>query len=511
MHRTLRTRIHAFFLVGPLLVGCSTGESGQQDSSTTATSPHGASHGDGSSADATEDSSGQLTQPEPAVGWGDMTPVGASVRQFDHEMSAPVLAMNNEGYAIAAWSTAHTENEPRHPHLMVSVYQNHAWQPAMEVTPDPASDPVVAINDRGDMVVSYLKRVYDETKLSHSEERWVRYAEQGVWKDPQRVGSADPTGKAGQYGGQAAVFLDKKGQAVLVYHQFGPVEGIYAVHQSTDHSWSAPFQIAEQVASNLHTLSLSGNAEGQAMLVWLDASNPHAEGPTTYAAAKAKAYDQGVWQETQILGDYTFKDFEGNSAPLVKVDSQGNAIAMFTQNMARQKPAILTRDYNYFTKQWSLAKYPAPDGHRAYAEQALAMNRNGDAAIVWTIQTEDNKRRARLSYRPRGQQSWGQPLDFIEHPSPIDASPIIAMTGQAQTWIAWDQPQSSSPNTIHLRRYDPLQGLQPTATPTTGTHTQLTTNRNGQAIVLTKRTVIGNNPLGHYAQTTATVYTPKKP
>lgn len=453
-----------------------------------------------------EHSTGASPGVKPGLGWGEMTAIGPRINQFDHEMSDAVIALNHKGQALAVWSTAHKENDPRKPQLMASLYRNHGWEPAFAVTTEPAQDPAVAINDQGDMVISYLRLVYNASQNSHSEERWVRRATAWTWRSPERIGHAETSGNAGQYGGSSAVALQSNGNAMLVFQQSGPSNGLYASYLEGQ-TWNPPQRLDQAVASHLHSFSFAGNLEGRGVLVWLD-STLSAGVSKTYSTLKARAFHAGTWETMTNLGEDTLKDFEGDIAPEVRVDSQGNAIVLYTEKHAQMGPALKTRDYNRFTKTWASALSPAPNGFRDYGRAALAMNRNGDAALTWTVKLGADETGGRLSYRPRGQTSWGQGLNFVQHASSIESKPAVALNGKGKLWIAWDQPKSNVEQSIHVRVYDPEQGLGPIATPIAGKRYKLVANREGQVLVATRRTVIGQNPLGYFSVPTACLFTP---
>lgn len=449
---------------------------------------------------------------EPAPGWGQMTAIDPGINQFSYDMSEIEIAINHKGEALAVWYTVLKENDPSRPRLMAAVYKDHRWEPAFHLSQDPAQDPAIAINDQGDMVVSYLRRVYDAQESSYSEERWVRRAKAWTWLEPERIGHAEPTGLKQQYGGASMVSLEAKGNAMMVFQQSGPHPGLFSSYLSNE-QWSPPKRLDKAVAGSYRNFSFSGNLEGRGMLVWMD-STLSAGASKSYSTLLARAFHQGNWAEPVNLGEDTLKDFAGIQAPLVRVDSQGNAIAVYTQKHGQLGSQLKSRDYNRFTEHWDLPKSLAPGGYTGYGAEALAMNRNGDAALVWTvkagtIKSGSDKLGGRVSYRARGQQAWGQGLDFVEHDSTIEAQPGLAMNGEGQVWIIWDQPRSNTETPIHLRSLDPVKGLGAISTPMAGKRYKVRANRPGHALVATRRTVIRHDPkLGYYSEPTVAWFTP---
>lgn len=458
-----------------------------------------------------QDSSSDTTPPRVEHGWGEMQSIGSRINQFSQEMSVPVLAVNSKGQALVAWTSTHTENDPRHPRLRAAIYRDGAWQPSFEVTPQPAQDPVVAINDRGDMMISYLRLDHDSSQVLSSEERWAVVASQWDWKEPQRVGHAAPSGIEGLYGHEAEIALDAKGNALLAFKQSGIQTGLFVAYYSGG-SWGAANRVDHNIPSHVHTFDLAGNEAGQAMLLWLDiqvGKDAKGEDERTLLL-KAKAFTAGVWESEQALGPGWKRGAGRAAAPWVEIDHRGNAVSLYIEEDAEKKGSLKAQDYIGQSKRWSDASLlwsSREEGRLARAR--LAMNSSGDAAAVWTLELPEEKIGARMSYRAREQSQWSESMGFAVHPSTLGVHAQVTVDGEGKAWLGWEQSKVDPERSYHTRAYLPNAGWEAAERPLGGTDFLLRASADAKVFAVSRRTVIGQEPLGYYSVPTASVYTPK--
>lgn len=457
------------------------------------------------------DSGQELVSKPPGPGWGESQRVGDRISKFGLEMGRPVAALNEKGQAIIAWDSAPKNSSARYSVVYAAVYKNNAWQPPFMVCAEgvPCQDPSVAINDRGDLAISYERIVNNSEETMHSTELWVKTAAQWDWKDAVRVSRAEPKG-LGNYVDESLIALDEAGRALAMWKETD-THGGSAIRLQSAHfdgsAWGAPTRMDQRLPSHVDAFAFAWNAKGQGMAVWLDATNAFDPSKPNEGEVKAMTWArpiaEGQWgSPRRLIDDPENKDFVACTGPRVGVDVQGNAVVAFTRKSAAPQFSVMTRRFSRSSQQWGPARAGVPARTQPFLKASLDVNNKGDAALAWYGDDPSNDEHQVVHYRflASGAAEWGATVHMNEKGSAIESDPVVGLNGDGHAWVSWRQPSAYYPDEVRTRMiYGPEERLGPESQGTSGTTLGMLTNDAGQVLVYGLRTVAEHSPsVGYY-------------
>jgi len=201
------------------------------------------------------------------------------------------FAINSNGFAIAVWSLSNT---PLVVPLRVNANRynsDQGWAKAENISPTMGSlhtvNPYVAINDKGQGVVSY----YDATSGGWF---WTRrYDPVHGWLQPERVDGP----------GAPKIALNNRGDMLLLWRTSEPAT-LWSKWTTFDQPWpSASAEVGPQGEDNADgDITFALDDEGQGIVAWTmkSSGSPH-------LVLRARAGNAKAWEkETQFLGDWSY-------------------------------------------------------------------------------------------------------------------------------------------------------------------------------------------------------------
>lgn len=503
------------FVVGP--IGCS---SFDQDTPTTGNSrSDGSELSSNNTVDGTGSGASASTAVEPKAGWGDPVAIGARVDEFGGEMSRSVVAMNEQGDAIAAWDTGNEDADPPKPRVSVALYQGHAWLPPIEFSDHYGRDAKVAINDRGDLIVSYA-RLFPGSQ-GWSEEVWVRRFVEGRWVAPERVGFERPSeALMSTYVGAVEVELSNDGEALVVWRQTDTRTP--AVHQGlfanyfANGRWGAPLRIDQKMPSFVDTFSVDLNAAGKGQVLWLDqvsTSSADDESASQRRVVWSKSIDRGSWGQSRIVSSASVAEKVDHASPRVAVDGAGMAYAVYLEGNAGKviMSKVQYAELSAGDQSWSPVQTLLHQTTTTLSlETGVAVSDSGWSAVAWRADSIQNPERsaAFLGVFDPSKKGWGDIIEVSEHDSGVQSAPLLNVDARGDVWAAWRQSDADPKASIHARRFVPGKGLGEMQRPAHGESLDLAGNQRGQVCLVTRHHHISQSPLGYFSAPVATLFTP---
>lgn len=494
------------------------------------------SQGQGSTGDARVDSSAQdeidtrvdtagnsqgSTSGAPVPGWGKPVAMGEAIDEFGQEMSPPVVAMNQHGQAVAAWSSWNEEVDPPSPHLYVSLFKDNAWQPALEVVDHHARDAKVAINARGDLVVSYARLFHQASGHGWSEEPWARRYVDGVWLVPERVGFQGPQdGSNATYVGALQVKISATGELLMVWRQSDTRtpklhEGLFASYFGAG-TWSAPIQLDTRMPSFVDTFSMDLNDAGQGRVIWLDQVTGSGVDPKDKVqryVTWGRAIAQGNWGQATPLDRAALTGAVVHTSPRVVVDASGNAYAVYMEGeLGKVIMSKLWYAHSAAAGQgWDTRELLHEGASTALSfETGIAVSESGVVATGWRADSKlhPDHSSAFLRVLDPKRKAWGEALELSTHASGVQTAPLLNVDAKGQIWTAWRQSDADPKASIHARSFALEQGLGDVQKPAHGESLALAGNAKGQMCLVTRHHYVSQSPLGYFSAPTGTMYWP---
>jgi len=395
-----------------------------------------------------------------------------------------VMAMNNNGQAIAAWTASDGSTDCGESggnaclQVYISQYENGSWTPVPSlsdnISPDGfnAAGVQVAIGDNGDAIVVWKMNTawaslchnvtFQCSRIFMSEYRngsWTHPADMDSFIDPPNVNNVSLTPK---------VAMDSSGNAIIVWRNYAG--GVFK-SEYRNGAWIHPESITDDIPNSIWNPSVAMDNNGNALIVWQsDDSNYH---DRLYLSE----YRNGIWShpsnlETDAINPPGQANCPGITCPIpvkIAMDNNGNSIIVWDQRTTSytdyEDGVIFKSEYR--DGAWShpvsiddninpgivtdWARYPE-----------VAMDDNDNAIIVWR-QNDDTSdcdvvppgfyasrpapcKQLFISEYRNG--SWTNPMSKSDHIS-IPGQPVrstsaiqmysVAMANNGEAVVAWSQ------------------------------------------------------------------------
>ena len=287
--------------------------------------------------------------------------------------AGPALALTRAGDAFVVW----VENgvvEVAHGSLSTATWDSPL---ALTSNGDAEGDPVVAVNDAGDVVAAWQWR--DQPRDPTTVQAAFRPA-QGGWSPPANLGTA---GQNFLHDPQVAI--DASGNATALWPEDTALRS--AVRPRAAGTWSHAVTLAPVAVIDPE---LGADAHGNAVAVWVDAAAKSVDSAVRPAVA-------GAWQPAVTVS-------RAESAnPRLAVDNAGDAGALWNAPPTGAAVDVLTAD---LTGDWqptlANARRPAIRG-RPRVGRALTCDRgvwDGTVPIKYAYQWRRNRATVRVATRP---------------------------------------------------------------------------------------------------------------
>jgi hypothetical protein len=282
---------------------------------------------------------------------GHISPTGASA-------SAPRVDSDGAGTVIAAWREVDGDQSS----IRASVRsQAGAWSPSQRISAPSVAveEPELAVDRRGNAVAVWHRSTTGRDSFVEAATRPAG----GSWSAAEQI---SPPGETAY---RAAVAVEA-GRATIVYTALtSSRQVVRAASRSLDGPWAAPATISDP-ASNAYTPNVAMDDAGGAVAVW-----QWFDGAWLVVQAAVRPAGSG-WNAPETLSG------PGQNVlhPQVAMDAEGNAAAAWLRSngsWVAPQAAMRTSD-----GAWTAPSTLSTRGGSA-ATIDLAMNRRGDAVVLW--------------------------------------------------------------------------------------------------------------------------------
>jgi hypothetical protein len=333
---------------------------------------------------------------------------------------SPDIAADSDGNAIAVWRQ--TEG------TRFSIYANRyvvgtGWGSAelIETNQDGnAYSPKIAFDSSGNALAVWQQSDGNRPNI------WAnRYVAGSGWGTAELI---ETTNTGGAYGPKIAV--DDSGNALAVWHQSnGSYYSIWANRYTAGSGWGTAELIENDDAGNAYRPEIALDASGNALAVW-----SQNDGVRNNIMANRYVAGSG-WGTAELIES---DDSGGASSPDIAIDSDGNALAVWTQWDGSTQPLWANR-YVPGTG-WGTAEQIDSSGGDAYSQQ-IAFDADGNALVVWYQDTGSVSNI--LANRYAVGAGWGS-YELIETDDAGHAAdPQLAIDGNGKAMVVWQQSDGS--------------------------------------------------------------------
>ena len=215
---------------------------------------------------------------------------------------APAVAVNASGKKLAVWV--------QDGQVQARAFENGVWGnvSTLSLASLGVSEPSVALSEDGQAVVSWLQQGSGQSTVESV------FFSNGQWSLPTTVSSTGVTVSSPK------VDVSGNGQATLAWAESDSSAGscgIQTATANTGSAWSAPLTLA----NTCHTqVSLSVNAQGEALVGWGDLS--FLTGKGVYAATRDAS---GIWTDATELTPPAYRQY----LPAFSLGEDGTAVAVW--------------------------------------------------------------------------------------------------------------------------------------------------------------------------------------
>ena len=355
------------------------------------------------------------------------TPV--QLAETSYPVSQPRVAIDAHGDAIAVWTTYNGS------HDLIDASElpdGGSWQTPVQISgsSEDASQPQVAMNARGDAVVTWTIWTGSTNAIEATE-----LPAGAAWQTPAQISNA------GSEDYDTQVAIDEQGNVVAVWqHNDGGQEVVQAAQLPAGGSWQSTASQLSEGGQPAYNPELASNPQGDAVVVW-----ERYNGSDQIAQA-AQLSAGGSWQTAVNISE----SGADGEAPHVAIDARGDEVAVWTR-------------WNGSTDSAEAAELPVggawqtpvalSSGVQQSDNPRVGMSSNGEAVAIWAayngsedvVQSADfvgaGPQLTELSVPASG--AAGQPLSF-------SVAPVDDWTSLGQTsWSFGDGSTATGTSVTH--------------------------------------------------------------
>ncbi len=353
----------------------------------------------------------------------------ASIEKNDGAATAPQIAANANGNAVAVW----TQTEGAITRIWSSYYTlGSGWSTAVPIENDmtgSGSAPQVAIDPQGNALAVWVQKYSNGLSYLQSN----RYTA-GGWQ-PGAVTQVETDNAADASDPQIA--FDANGNALVVWTRYQ--NKIWAVRRPAGGAWEHEVQIEPANGATVASKpQIAVNASGNALAVWV-------ESDLNGQYVMANRYTAGSgWATAGMISANVYE----TRAAQVAIDANGNGLAVWEQYDDKTVVDILSSRFTPGTG-WRTARSITTDkAHDAKAPQ-LAFDAKGNALAVWAGTLSSG---AIWSTRfAVGASDWdaATPIGAPNAFATLD-TPQIAFDGSGTAYAVWAQYISGQYKGTHI-------------------------------------------------------------
>lgn len=346
-----------------------------------------------------------------------------------HGSLNPALAVDSGGNFVAAWG--HLDGT--RVSMRASRYTPAGgWSAPEYIGADEggdAEDVRVAADSLGNAIAVWHQSDGTRTNI------WAnRYAPASGWGAAQLI-EHDDAGSAAH----VQIAVDSADDAIAVWQQSnGAYYDIWASRYVAGEGWSTPVLLEDDDGGAYHP-KLAFDAERNAIAVWLQFTGTHYNLRSTRYTANVG------WGTVEVIADDgTFDTW----SPELAVDAAGNAIVVWYQSDG-------TRENIWSTRYTAESGWEAPtliehDDAGNASIPLIAMDSDGNAIAAWT-QLDGGYYTPRANYYTAG-AGWGSAIRLECDDTGGAASPLVAFDPAGNALAVWSQSDGTR-NNIWANRY----------------------------------------------------------
>lgn len=379
-------------------------------------------------------------------------------------VSAPSLAMNDEGVALVVWA----QSDGTHDHVWSSQYTRETgWGTAQAIEGYEGTRvwglPQVAIDAEGNGLAVWTLDDGDGT----DGDVWTsRYTQGTGWSIAERIES-DQAGLPQE----PRIAMAAGGDALVTWRVSGDRTGVWANRFESAKGW----QTAEQLASEGYSVRPAVNSRGDAMVVYMISVGTSV---TLGSTLFGKRHVAGTgWAEASVIETTVVEGLDAEdygtvtaptlSSPQVTLAADGTALAAWTyvgHPLTGTKWARSPADGGWGLLVPPLDPTSSGDGD---GEPQLFGNPTGDAVAAWTPQGFFNGTGGVLSRRYRPGAGWGE-VEYLQgsgtdHP----LTPHLAGSTSGNFIAVWARADETQMD-LWFSRFEPSTGWGTAASIATG-------------------------------------------
>ncbi|MFT6372770.1 MAG: hypothetical protein ACJA0I_001575 [Gammaproteobacteria bacterium] len=172
------------------------------------------------------------------------------------------------------------------------------------------------------------------------------------------------------------ISIDSSGNAIAVWRQFdGKVDSIWANHfDATTRMWGTKAEIEKDNSEDAYDPQIAVDTNGNAMALWTQSNG-------MVDSIWANRYDtiNQLWGTATVIN---IGDIDGAYNPQIAFDASNNAIALWNQFNGKAE-SKWTSHYDAITSTWGIATAVETDGFKTKNDQ-IRFNANGSDITVWS-------------------------------------------------------------------------------------------------------------------------------
>ena len=315
--------------------------------------------------------------------WGEPVPVDENVGG----VFRPQIAVDAMGNQIAVWDQPNKDT-PALPDSSDDLWSNHrapgspSWDGAAlreeyeeEDEPDDANRPRIGLDAEGNALVVYVQHdgVYFRVMS-------LRYFVKDGWTPkPECIQSTpdDVDCDALSLEGHAwrtEVAVDPRGNAVVVWQATSTErESIWSNRLSESGQWGGAQMVVPNDINDLLAPDVAMDDSGHAIAVWEQFDGERSR------IRSQRQMPSGEWVEEQPVAVGLGDAFE----PRIAADAEGNAIAVWQQQVDDRTFEVWANRYLASTRSWEVPAVIGPSDAGDASNPEIAMDAEGNAVAVW--------------------------------------------------------------------------------------------------------------------------------
>lgn len=362
------------------------------------------------------------------------------------DATSPQIAVDDDGNAIVVWQQSDGDAENIYANTYTKANGTWGTKEELETSTRDARDPQIAINGTGDAVAVWEQEQADAT------------GHVNIYANTYSSGGGDWSTRtlleSGDYGdaNSPQVAIDTDGNAIAVWRQYihNGTKSTYCICANTYTAESDRWDAWEQIDSidgSAQIPQIAMDDAGNAVAVW---RQDDVEGGVQFSIyANRYSTDSAAWGEPALIE--TIDDEADN--PQVALDSQGNAIAVWSQDQGDDLDTIIySNTYSVSGDSWDTTATPieAGDTGTAYRPQ-IDFDGDGNAIATW-YQSDGTYFSVYANTYSADAGDWGE-RELIENSTGYAFGAQIDVNQAGDAIAVWDQDDGTQ-DSIYGNRFE---------------------------------------------------------